>query len=92
MSYNIDADKMMDVLRIGKVRVSSKGLASANKRVDPLRRQTGVPRKTIIDTMAHEFMTRYGATPASLTDADMKEAEELVATKFGNDAWTKRIP
>lgn len=43
MSYNIDADKMMDVLRIGKVKVSSKGLASANKRVDPLRRQTGVP-------------------------------------------------
>lgn len=37
-------------------------------------------------------MTRYGATPASLTDADIKEAEELVSTKFGNDAWTKRIP
>ena len=92
MSYNIDADKMMDVLRIGKVKVSSKGLASANKRVDPLRRQTGVPRETIIDTMAQEFITRYGATPASLTDTDMKEAEEMVTTKFGNDAWTKRIP
>ena len=86
MNYNIDADKMMDVLRIRKVKVSSKGLASANKRVDPLRRQTGVPRETIIDTMAQEFMTRYGAKPASLTDADIKEAEELVSTKFGNAA------
>lgn len=92
MSYDIDAEKMLEVLRIGKVKVSSKGLASAKKRVDPLRRQTGVPREEIIATMVKEFSTRYGATTATLSADDLAAAEELVRTKFGNDAWTKRIP
>ena len=92
MSYDIDADKMLEVLRIGKVKVSSKGLASAKKRVDPLRRQTGVPREKIIDTMAHEFATRYGAIDAELSDATLADAHHLVDTKFLTEAWTKRIP
>ena len=92
MSYDIDADKMMEVLRIGKVKVSSKGLASAKKRVDPLRRQTGVPREEIIDTMAREFATRYGAVDAELSDDSLAAAQRLVDTKFLNEEWTKRIP
>ena len=92
MSYDIDANKMLEVLHIGKVKVSSKGLASAKKRVDPLRRQTGVPRKEIIDTMAREFATRYGAVDADLSDATLADAHRLVDTKFLTDAWTKRIP
>ncbi|MCQ9330213.1 lipoate--protein ligase family protein [Corynebacterium phoceense] len=92
MSYDIDADKMMDVLRIGKVKVASKGLASAKKRVDPLRRQTGVPREEIIATMAQEFATRYGARPTELTEADLAAARDLVDTKYATEAWTKRLP
>ena len=45
MAYDIDADKMLDVLRIGREKLSDKGIKSARKRVDPLRRQTGMPRR-----------------------------------------------
>lgn len=92
MSYDIDADKMMEVLRIGKVKTSSKGVASAKKRVDPLRRQAGATREEIIETMTDEFVTRYGAVPAQLTDADLAAAQKLVDDKFSTDAWLKRIP
>src|SRR5690606_19454912 len=37
MAYDIDADKMLEVLRIGREKLSDKGTKSANKRVDPLR-------------------------------------------------------
>src|SRR5690606_36735267 len=37
MSYDIDAQKMTDVLRIGREKISDKGIASAVKRVDPLK-------------------------------------------------------
>jgi lipoate-protein ligase A len=33
---------MLQVLRIGKEKMSDKGTTSAKKRVDPLRRQTGL--------------------------------------------------
>ncbi|NLA56486.1 MAG: lipoate--protein ligase family protein [Corynebacterium humireducens] len=92
MSYDIDADKMMEVLRIGKVKLASKGLRSAKKRVDPLRRQTGASREEIIATMAEEFTNRYGAEPASLTEEDLAAAHALVAEKFGTEAWTHHVP
>ena len=49
MAYDIDADKMLDVLRIGREKMSDKGIKSANKRVDPLRSQTGLSREAIVD-------------------------------------------
>ena len=49
MAYDIDADKMLEVLRIGREKMSDKGTKSANKRVDPLRSQTGLDRQSIVD-------------------------------------------
>jgi lipoate-protein ligase A len=69
MSYDIDADKMIEVLRIGEAKISDKGVASAKKRVDPLRSQTGEARKDIIDVMADTFASRYGATYGTYTQA-----------------------
>jgi len=46
MSYDMDGDRMVEVLRIGREKMSDKGTKSANKRVDPLRSQTGLSRAT----------------------------------------------
>ena len=91
MSYDIDADKMLDVLRIGKEKLSDKGTTSAKKRVDPLRRQTGLPRAEIIDRMINSFAQRYGLTEGAVTAEEMARAEELARTKFGNEEWTGRV-
>lgn len=92
MSYNIDADKMTDVLRIGKVKIADKGLRSAKKRVDPLRRQTGVPREEVIERLAQTFASRYPSHPGELTEADLSAARTLVDEKFATPEWTHRIP
>ena len=92
MSYDIDADKMVQVLRIGKEKLSDKGTASAKKRVDPLRRQTGVPRAEIISRMMETFAGRYGATTTAVTAAELAEASDRVAAKFGTREWLERVP
>ena len=92
MSYDIDADMMTQVLRIGKVKISDKGLRSAKKRVDPLRRQTGASRDHIIDTLKSVFSTRYGAQEAELSETDLQAAHTLVDEKYATEAWTKRVP
>ena len=38
----MDGDQMVEVLRIGREKMSDKGTKSAAKRVDPLRSQTGL--------------------------------------------------
>ena len=92
MSYDIDADKMVEVLRIGKEKLSDKGTRSAKKRVDPLRRQTGLARTAIIEAMAEVFTGRYGATTSALTENELSLARERVATKFGTGEWLHRVP
>nr|BFF16470.1 hypothetical protein GCM10025699_77730 [Microbacterium flavescens] len=62
MSYDMDGDKMVQVLRIGREKMSDKGTTSAAKRVDPLRSQTGLPRAEIIERLKQTFTGLYGAT------------------------------
>ncbi|MGN5733322.1 lipoate--protein ligase family protein [Arthrobacter psychrochitiniphilus] len=92
MSYDIDADKMVQVLRIGKEKLSDKGTRSAKKRVDPLRRQSGMSRQEILERMAATFSARYDARPALLTEAELAEAARRVESKFGTDEWLNRVP
>jgi len=92
MSYDMDGQKMTEVLRIGREKISDKGITSAAKRVDPLRSQTGLSRAEIIDRMKQTFASLYGATEGDLTDEEYAEAERLVEEKFGTDEWLYRVP
>ncbi|MEN2742558.1 biotin/lipoate A/B protein ligase family protein [Microbacterium sp. X-17] len=92
MSYDMDGQKMTEVLRIGREKISDKGITSAAKRVDPLRSQTGLTRAEIIEQMKTTFRSLYGATDGDLTDAEYAEAERLVTSKFATEEWLYRVP
>ncbi|CAM3106268.1 biotin/lipoate A/B protein ligase family protein [Prescottella defluvii] len=92
MAYDIDADKMTDVLRIGREKISDKGITSSGKRVDPMRSQTGMDRDAIIDAFLAHFRARYETRTSTYTDAELAAARELVETKFANPEWTYRVP
>ncbi|GGV37323.1 lipoate--protein ligase A [Actinomadura cremea] len=92
MAYDIDAAAMTRVLRIGREKISDKGIASANKRVDPLRRQTGMPREEIIDRMIGHFRGRYGLVADRPTEDELRLADKYVADKFATPGWTARVP
>lgn len=92
MAYDMDAAKMLEVLRIGREKISDKGITSANKRVDPLRSQTGLDRADVIARMADSFAKRYGLTPGTIDDQTIATAEERVTAKFGTDEWLTRVP
>jgi lipoate---protein ligase len=92
MSYDMDGEKMVQVLRIGREKMSDKGTKSAAKRVDPLKSQTGLTRAEIIDTMTKTFTALYNATPDDVTPDEIAKAEQLVAEKFSTEAWLNRVP
>ncbi|WP_460689399.1 lipoate--protein ligase family protein [Nesterenkonia suensis] len=92
MSYDIDASAMMDILRIGREKISDKGIASATKRVDPLRSQTGRSREEILETFMQVFARRSGARTAQIRQTELDRAHQLVEEKFGTPEWTGRVP
>jgi len=92
MSYDIDADKMLEVLRIGREKLSDKGTTSANKRVDPVRSQTQLPREAVIAAFAAHFRSRYPTVDGELRPEELERATELMRTKFTDPGWTARVP
>lgn len=92
MAYDIDAQKMGEVLRVGKEKISDKGIASAAKRVDPMRSQTGMARAAILDAFGAHFRANYDSRTGAYSDDDLAHARRLVDTKFATDAWTHRVP
>ena len=60
--------------------------------MDPLRRQTGLPREAVIERMIESFRTRYGLTQGKVTDEELARAQELARTKFTAPEWVARVP
>ncbi len=92
MAYDIDADKMLQVLRIGREKMSDKGTKSANKRVDPMRSQTGLPRDAIIERFIASFKATHATRDAGYSEAELAAASQLVQSKFLTPEWTHRVP
>jgi lipoate-protein ligase A len=92
LSYDIDGQVMTEVLRIGREKLSDKGTASAAKRVDPLRSQTGLERAEIIERFKDTFRSLTDAETGSISADEYAAAEALVESKFATEAWLHRVP
>ena len=92
MAYDMDAAKMMQVLRIGREKLSDKGVASAAKRVDPVRSQTGLEREEVEAHMIKTFVELNGGRPGAITPEEYAEAASRVQQKFDTDDWLRHIP
>lgn len=93
LSYDLNSDRMLEVLRIGKEKLSDKGIASAARRVGPLRQQTNLPRDVIVERMIETFAQRCGGlVEDEVSEEEMAEAGELIRTKYGTREWTYTLP
>lgn len=92
MAYDINAAKMLEVLRIGREKLSDKGTTSAAKRVDPLRSQTGLPREEIIASMIATFRRHHGLADGRLQPGELAAAEVLLREKIGTPGWVGTVP
>ncbi|TNC46913.1 lipoate--protein ligase family protein [Mumia zhuanghuii] len=92
MSYDMDAAKMLDILRIGREKLSDKGTTSAAKRVDPIKSQTGLPRDEVVRAMVDHFADSYGLTRVALDEETREAMEALARSKYESEEWTARVP
>lgn len=91
-AYDMNPATMLEVLRIGREKLSDKGSTSANKRVTPLREQTQMSRSAVLDRLVETFDRRYGLTEGAITAAELEAAERLARDKFLSDDWLYLLP
>ena len=92
MAYDMNPAVLLEVLRIGREKLSDKGSVSANKRVAPIRQQTELPRQAVIDRLIDTFAARYGLESDELTPAERQAADALRVEKFETDDWLYLLP
>lgn len=92
ISYEMNTDEMARILRTGKEKLSDKGIASAAKRVSPLRRQTVLARAAIVEQIIAGFRTRFGLTDDALTAEERAAALTLVHERYATPEWTHDLP
>lgn len=93
MAYDIDANKMLQVLRINKEKMSDKAVKSAAKRVDPMKSQSGMSRRQVLSAFSrylHENVPHIQSI--ELPQDVIDEARELASSKFSTPEWIHRIP
>lgn len=92
MSYSLDIEEMLRVLRIGEEKVSDKAVKSAEKRVALISDYTDADRATIIEAIAEAVGAHFGSIePGSLDPEITDRARALAETKFSTDGWNKRL-
>lgn len=92
IAYDMNPEKMLEVLRIGKEKLSDKGSVSAKKRVAPLKQQLQMERADVMNHLITSFTSQVPAVLSALTDEELAAAERLAEEKFASHEWQYLLP
>jgi lipoate-protein ligase A len=91
IAYRFDGGEMMRVLRIGREKLSDKGIASAAKRVHPLHEQIAPARRAVVDHLLDSFRREFMTQHDELRPDELHKARDLVESRYGTAAWTAEL-
>jgi lipoate---protein ligase len=92
IAHSMDVELLPQLIRIGRERVSERGVRSADKQVSPLSWFTSL---TCAETTRHLercFGDEFNARPSVLSPDELKAGAELVASKYATTEWVNRLP
>ena len=92
IAHSMDVDLVPRLIRIGRERVSDKGVRSAEKAVSPLEWFTNLACHEVAERMAKSFSNQFQTRPSRLHADELRSAASLVESKYSTAAWIERLP
>jgi lipoate---protein ligase len=92
IAHSMDAELLPQLIRIGRERISERGVRSADKPVSPLSWFTSLSCEETTSHMERFFSGEFGARTSELSADELEAARVLVAEKYGTPAWVNRLP
>jgi lipoate-protein ligase A len=80
------------LIRVGRDRLSDRGVRSAEKVVSPLSWFTSTDCAGVAKHMERSFGTDFHARQGATTNEELEAASELVRTKYATAGWINRLP
>lgn len=91
IAHAMDTAIVARLIRIGRERVSSRGVRSAEKAVSPLDRWLALDRDGVVAELAACFARGHEAAPGAVRPDELQAARELAAGKYATPEWIDRI-
>jgi lipoate---protein ligase len=92
IAHSMDVGLLPRLIRVGRDRVSERGVRSADKPVSPLSWFTSLTCGETSRHLERFFTDEFGAGTTELSEDELKAADELVAAKYATPAWVNRLP
>ncbi|BDR54257.1 lipoate--protein ligase A [Bombiscardovia apis] len=92
LSYDIDTQAMLQVLKVSDEKMRDKAVPSAQARVDPLKRQTSLSKRQLVEALVAYIPQLAPQARLSKVSASIEQkGQELAATRFARDEWIADI-
>jgi lipoate-protein ligase A len=91
MAFDMDPGLVRRLIRIGRERVSPRGVRSAEKEVSPLAWFTDLPRAAVVESLVACFAAKHRSTERPLTPDELAEARDLATSKYATEEWIDRF-
>jgi lipoate---protein ligase len=92
IAHSMDVELLPRLIRIGRERVSERGVRSADKSVSPLSWFTPLGCAETTRHLEKSFGDEFSARFSELSTDELKAAQELVAAKYATPGWINRLP
>ncbi len=92
IAHSMDVELLPRLIRIGRERVSERGVRSAEKNVSALSWFTSLSCAETTGHLEQSFADEFDAGRSELSASELTSASNLVAEKYGTDDWVKRLP
>jgi lipoate-protein ligase A len=91
IAHAMDTGIVARLIRIGRERVSHRGVRSAEKAVSPLDRWLALDRDAVVAALTGCFAERQRARPGAILADELEAARALAASKYATPDWVDRI-
>jgi lipoate-protein ligase A len=91
LAHAMDTGLVARLIRIGRERVSPKGLRSAEKEVSPLNRWLDLDRDRVVSALAECFRRGHRTTPSEPRPEELERAAQLARERYATAEWIDRL-
>jgi lipoate-protein ligase A len=92
IAHSMDVELLPRLIRIGRERLSERGVRSAEKEVSPLSWFTSLSCTETTRHLERFFGDEFQAGLSELSSEELRAAGELVADKYSTTTWVNRLP
>ena len=92
IAHTMDVELLPRLIRVGRERISEKGIRSAEKAVSPLSWFTLLSSGEVERNLCKYFTRDLDATESGPTGKELERARRLVQTKYATPGWINRLP